>query len=243
MKKNTLEKDKLSTIPAEDPLLNVANKSLFYALFTLILLTLTSFIVLLISLYALGYSLDNPLQPLPLALSIFFGFLVTYPTLMILSKDYFFLIFIPQFTTSSGWLVLSLLSGCLLAFTVNYLSIQMPPPETMQTSIQTILHGNTLSVILVYISVIVLAPLFEEYLFRGLIFDGYQHRFGNLIAISISSVVFMLFHLLEYYQYWIASFAILCLAIVLAIIRYKSRSILNPVLCHAAYNFTILVIA
>ncbi|NVK23120.1 MAG: CPBP family intramembrane metalloprotease [Kangiellaceae bacterium] len=226
-----------------NPLQGLDKHSLLLAVATLILLSAFSVITLSISLFALGYGLDNSLQPLPLALSIFFGLLLTYPLIMRASKNYFRQVFIPQLKSTPLWLMISVGTGVVLALLVNQATSIVTPPEGMETTVQTIMQGETLAVVLVYVSVILFAPFFEEYLFRGLIFDGYHHRYGFFIATIVSSVIFMAFHLLEYYDYWVASVAITLLAIVLATIRFKSQSLLNPILCHMTYNLTIILLA
>lgn len=89
------------------------------------------------------------------------------------------------------------------------------------------------------ILVVVIAPIYEELLFRGLIFGLIsQATFKNkqtqaFWAIMISSVLFTLVHL----QYdWFGLGLIFVLAVLLGWVRYRSGSIVIPIILHSINN-------
>jgi ABC-2 type transport system permease protein len=81
---------------------------------------------------------------------------------------------------------------------------------------------------------IVAAPLFEELLFRGLIFQGLWRTTGPTLAILGSAAVFALVHPP------ISVIPVFGLGIAAAISFRKSGFLLAPVLTHAVYNTMVI---
>ncbi len=181
------------------------------------------------------------LKPQTIAISVLFSILVSYGLLVTLSKNYWQQHFKTALGTNLKWLLVCISTAVAFALLVLAAQHFFLPPENIQLTIEQAYKGNWLSKGIILIVAILLAPIFEEYLFRGLIFDSLNKHHGKLIAILVSSFIFTLFHLFEYYQYWVAWFAVFCLALMLAIIRYKSQSILNPIVLHAGYNATLMI--
>ncbi len=174
------------------------------------------------------------------ALAIFISLAASYLILVIISKHYWHQQFLPSLGFSPSWLLGSLILGVVFALLIQQLQKQFPAPTGLKTSMQLALSSDDWLKVLVYFSAIGLAPFFEEYLFRGIVFDSFKQQWGLLMAVLLSAFIFTLFHLFEYYHYWLAWLAIFSLAIILAIVRYKSESMLNPIILHAAYNTTLL---
>lgn len=126
---------------------------------------------------------------------------------------------------------------------VLWLALFFEPPSGIDSTFEHIISGGTTAKALLFISVVLLAPFGEEYLFRGVLLSGLSSRMRTISAILLSSVVFMAFHLLEYYGYWFALVAIFLLGILLAMLRLRSQSMLVPILCHASYNLIMLTLA
>ena len=83
-----------------------------------------------------------------------------------------------------------------------------------------------------FIAVVVIAPIFEEILFRGYIFDQFERRFAAVgMTIVASGLLFGLYHL-NIFQGVFAS----VLGIVLGFSYYWTRSIWIPILIHFANN-------
>lgn len=177
-----------------------------------------------------------------LALSIFLSMSISYVLLAVISKPYWQNRFIPQLVIQPLWLGAVLLLGIISALLVLRLQTSFPAPESLDTSISLALTGNLWAILMVYISVILIAPFFEEYLFRGIFFESLLKQWGTVVAILISAFIFTLFHLFEYHQYWVAWISVFCLALLLAIVRHKSQSMLNPIVLHATYNTTLLLV-
>lgn len=83
---------------------------------------------------------------------------------------------------------------------------------------------------------VIIAPVCEELFFRGYLF-GVMEREGETAAVWSTALMFMLIHGLS-----AAAPGYVLLGALLALLMLRTGSILAPMLVHAAYNFTILVI-
>lgn len=88
---------------------------------------------------------------------------------------------------------------------------------------------------LFWIAVVVFAPLFEEVMFRGFVFEGLrQSRIGAVWAIIIASLVWTLLHAFQYGLYELAS--VFIMGIVFGVVRLKTKSLWNAIIMHALVN-------
>jgi membrane protease YdiL (CAAX protease family) len=78
---------------------------------------------------------------------------------------------------------------------------------------------------------VVLAPIAEEILFRGILLRGLQRRFGASAAVFLTSVLFALIHM-----HLPALAPIFVLSIGLCLACLYTRSLLIPILMHALFN-------
>lgn len=89
--------------------------------------------------------------------------------------------------------------------------------------------------VLLWLAVVVAAPVFEEILFRGFLLGGLARtRLGGLGALAVSSVLFGIIH--TQYDLFDMS-AVLALGAVLGLSRLYSGSTWLPVALHTAHNF------
>ena len=84
---------------------------------------------------------------------------------------------------------------------------------------------------LVFILVVILGPLVEEFIFRKLLIDR-MSVYGDKIAIVISAVAFGIHHG-NFFQFFYAAF----LGLVLGYMYVKTNRLIYPFLMHAALNF------
>jgi membrane protease YdiL (CAAX protease family) len=89
------------------------------------------------------------------------------------------------------------------------------------------------------VRVVVLAPVVEELIFRGVIFSGFQKNYSPFWAIFLSALLFALFHL----NPWQLGPTFL-LGLLLGLVRLRTGSLLAAILTHALHNgmifFTVL---
>ncbi len=95
------------------------------------------------------------------------------------------------------------------------------------------------SLILVLLAVVV-APVAEELLFRGWIYTGLRHRLGVWPALILSSAIFALAH---YDDTHIYALAVLPVGLALGGMRERAGSVKAPIVFHAFYNLTAVVLA
>ena len=84
---------------------------------------------------------------------------------------------------------------------------------------------------LVILFVVVIGPIFEELIFRKLIFDRVA-RYGTWTAITTTSIAFGLFHGNLYQLFYAAG-----LGVVLGFLYAKTRNVLYPIAMHMLINF------
>jgi len=114
---------------------------------------------------------------------------------------------------------------------VPNLPIRMVFPEAM-------VIGN----ILITGSILFVAPIAEELIFRGYMFDVLKRSFGAPASIGLTSALFAAAHLPQL-NYELSGVAVIFAAgLFFAVMRQKEDSILVPVFFHAMYNLVYVVV-
>ena len=134
---------------------------------------------------------------------------------------------------STGWLVSF---GVMLALTVALMSKFFP--ETSQTPIEKLL-SSAKSLYLFALFGIVVAPIFEEIIFRGFLFNVFEELANSKAAIPATASLFAMLHAFQLYGNWGAVFMIFAVGCVLAGIRERSGSLIPGLIVHTAYNSTL----
>lgn len=98
-----------------------------------------------------------------------------------------------------------------------------------------ILNSN-FEIVLGFFVICISAPIMEEILYRGILYRALvKSKLSSVSIILISSIVFTLVHT----QYGLVDLAVvLILGIYLGWVRYKTNSLVVPIVCHAAINST-----
>jgi hypothetical protein len=93
--------------------------------------------------------------------------------------------------------------------------------------------GSTTNMLWLYLGVGVMAPVFEEFLLRGLLFGSIRHMVDEHATVALTAGVFTLMHM----QYDpVVMLLILPMGIVLGYSRSRSGSIWVPIILHTANN-------
>lgn len=111
------------------------------------------------------------------------------------------------------------------------LPIRLIFPESM-------LIGNTV----IISSVILIAPITEEVIFRGYLFDGLKRNFGPNTAILLTSILFAVAHIKQLGFEILPGVIIFILGALFCITREKTNSILIPILFHGLYNLIYVLV-
>ncbi len=129
---------------------------------------------------------------------------------------------------------IAIIGGSIIGETVNsFFSIFKG--EDVVNPLDSMIADSPVWLILIF--TVVLAPIFEELIFRKLIIDRLS-RFGDGVAITVSAIAFGLFHG-NFYQFFYAA----ALGFILGFMYAKTRDVKYPIIMHALINFFGSVVA
>ena len=109
------------------------------------------------------------------------------------------------------------------------------PSETAETLVGR--ADGTIDVVVLVLSVVVLAPLAEEWFYRGMLLAALVRRMGPVAGAVSSSAVFALVH-----QEWILMPGLFLFAMVLAWLTIRTGRLGVALAAHMAFNATTVVI-
>ncbi len=90
-------------------------------------------------------------------------------------------------------MILMLLGTIVLVLESNYvMRLVWPKPTSLVNIEQGLRHGDVWNAL---IAPVVVGPLTEEFLFRGVILHGFLQNYGRRKAVLVSALLFALFHL------------------------------------------------
>lgn len=130
------------------------------------------------------------------------------------------------------------LTGVALQFITNLLVLLSPPPEDMNTPMMQFAQAGPWALALLAVMAVVLAPLLEETLFRGVLFPALRQRLRFTGAALLVTLAFAALHAFQNQGYWPALVAIFITGWVLALVRERTGSLWPCILVHAGFNFT-----
>ncbi|NQU26012.1 MAG: CPBP family intramembrane metalloprotease [Candidatus Nealsonbacteria bacterium] len=109
----------------------------------------------------------------------------------------------------------------------------LPMPDFIAKLAEDMMSGGLAMAIVL----VVVAPLTEELLFRGLILRGFLKRYGTVPAVLLSTLLFALVHL-NPYQFASA----ITMGIFLAWLFVRTRSLWPCIIAHALFNCHVIVL-
>ena len=139
--------------------------------------------------------------------------------------------------------------GCVLglALALGYLGVQVIFPienvenESMGPMAQLQMSTGVAWVCWVVMA-LVLAPPIEEFMFRGVLFSGVARAWGRLPAVLISTLLFVLLHIMEIVHDWIGGLAIGMLGLLALLLRVMASALGPAVWMHLTYNLVLVVV-
>ena len=144
-------------------------------------------------------------------------------------------IYLPEKKTSLLFVFLSFI----LMILMDWASAKYP--LLFETDFVIDSYENAKSLPLFYLGVVFFAPFFEESLFRGFLFKGVEKSYlGGHAAVFISSILFALVHL--QYGIPVLLFMLFPFSLLLGYARWKSGSLLLPVLIHVINNLMTCIV-
>ena len=92
------------------------------------------------------------------------------------------------------------------------------------------------------LALVCIAPLIEEFLFRGFLNNLLRGKVNTFIRMSIVSIPFAALHFPTYIHNWIQFIAYLILSIVLFLVYERRRSLFDAILLHSLYNGLLVIL-
>ena len=140
-----------------------------------------------------------------------------------------------------GSLALLVVTAFNLVYSVFMMLVGLGPPESSMRVMDELarsIQAGPLQMLVTILLIVVVAPVVEEAIFRGVVLNGLASRFGAWPAIAVTSVVFAAVHL----DLW-RSVPLAFLGAVLGALAWWTRSIWPAVLAHALVNGFAFLIA
>jgi membrane protease YdiL (CAAX protease family) len=88
---------------------------------------------------------------------------------------------------------------------------------------------------------VLLAPVIEEFVFRGVLFSGLSHSWGPMAGGGLTTLLFTGAHAASFTPYWPSLLSICVLGLAALAVRVRSRSLAPGMAMHSAYNLTLVV--
>lgn len=138
-----------------------------------------------------------------------------------------------SFLAGMGWQIVMIV---VLSPFVFLLDSDEPAQETLRVVQESPSRG---AVVVLGVGAVIVAPLVEELLFRGLLFRALLRRRAPWIAVALSGTIFGMVHVFG--ATGLVSVATIAglsgFGMVLALQAYRSRSLSRPILTHMGFNF------
>jgi hypothetical protein len=139
---------------------------------------------------------------------------------------------------TAGKALACLLGGAFLTVTIALL----PPvlPDTSQFPLENLFNSRAAAYAIGAFAVLV-APLMEEMIFRGVLFGIFESQVGLRFAILITAILFGGLHVPEYWGAWNHMFLIFFVGLVFSLARGMSGSLAPSVFLHVGYNGSMML--
>lgn len=134
--------------------------------------------------------------------------------------------------------------GVVIALTLGYGLEQMfPSPEHAEGALVQAASAPGWQRALFVVLAVVLAPIFEEFLFRGVMYTGMLRSWGKWPAAVVVTLSFGLLHIFDLAGYWPALAMITLVGAALMAVRMRTKSLLPCIAMHSTYNlFQVIVL-
>ena len=119
------------------------------------------------------------------------------------------------------------------------IQIFVPQPDYLIDLNQTLQPDSTLGFILLFLAIVIIAPIGEEVLFRGF-FQQFLEKYWKDItkAILVTSLFFAIIHM---NTYWLIQIYIL--GVFLGYLSWKTNSIIPSIILHSINNGTAMILS
>jgi membrane protease YdiL (CAAX protease family) len=105
-----------------------------------------------------------------------------------------------------------------------------------ETDLERILKLGTSVRALTALLAVLTAPLVEEVVYRGVLYPGIARRAGWVTGVVVTTLLFALVHVPQYWGSWAAISTIVMLSFLLTMLRAATGSVLPSFATHLVYN-------
>jgi len=140
------------------------------------------------------------------------------------------------FRASAGQIIRWLMLGMVMQVLARLVVLAAPPPPDLDFPLLDYLETGGEAVAFLVFAVVIMAPLLEEVLFRGLLLQALRRRMPFWPAALVVTALFSALHALQFQDYLPALAGIAALGLLLAWLRERSGSLWPPILVHAGFN-------
>ena len=92
------------------------------------------------------------------------------------------------------------------------------------------------------LGLVFIAPIVEEFLFRGFLNNLLRGKVNTFVRMSIVSILFAAIHMPYYIQNWIQFIAYFIGSIILLLVYERRRSLFDAILLHSLYNGLLVIL-
>ena len=96
------------------------------------------------------------------------------------------------------------------------------------------------NLLLLFLAIGVIQPIFEEILFRGFLFTHFERKWGAKISIIVTAIIFTIVHF--QYNFMILGLVLFPMAILLGVSRWKTNSLIPAIIIHCVNNSLTLAV-
>lgn len=108
--------------------------------------------------------------------------------------------------------------------------------ESAQDVARTLRHADGLSLVLLLVGIVVVAPVVEELLFRGLLLRALQRRFTTPAAVAVSAFVFAAVHLAGGRDAYAVVPGLFLLGLAAGVLAARSGNLTRSIALHMGFN-------
>ncbi len=112
----------------------------------------------------------------------------------------------------------------------------LPSDDLPSPILDTLLSAPFLVQIGWAVMFVVLFPVVEEVLFRGVFFTGFSQSWGGSAAGVITTLAFVALHMPKVLEYWPALLAVTLVGALTVLVRIRTKSLVPGMALHCAYN-------
>ncbi|HET6655528.1 MAG TPA: CPBP family intramembrane glutamic endopeptidase [Gammaproteobacteria bacterium] len=116
-----------------------------------------------------------------------------------------------------------------------------PDPQALEGPLSQLAQGGLFERVVMLVLAVLIAPLIEEFLFRGAMFAAVARSWGVVAAVILTTLAFVAVHLPDKIHYWPGLVAVGLLALVNCWLRLRYRSLAPAMVAHFAYNISLVV--